>query len=164
MKKYIEIERQTFLTFAIGNNWFALDIHKVLEVQRNKEITPVPKTADFVLGIINFRGEILTVVDANAKLSLNKENHKPGKVIIIIELNVDERTVNAGILVDKVLKVIEVPVDQLRTVPEFGSLYNPEYLLGVFQIDTKFVSILNIDKIFSSIEIDFILQQTENNY
>jgi len=164
MKKYIEIEKQTFLTFAIGSNWFALNIHKVLEVQRNKEITPVPSTAEFVLGIINFRGEILTVVDANAKLALHKKTEKttPGKIIIIVELDINDRKVNAGISVEKVLKVSEVPIDQLKAVPEFGSIYNPEYLYGVFQINEKFVSVLNIDKIFTALELDFILEHSGN--
>ncbi len=156
-------ETKSLLTFVIANEQLAVDVTKVIEVLRNQEIFEVPKTETYIAGIINFRGEILTVVDTRKKINLSDESGQDKHVIIVYDLRFDEKKVRVGALADKVLNVINISENLIRPVPEFGNYYNPEYLKGAFKVNDGFVMILDIEKIFSSKDVEIINAVVEKN-
>ncbi len=162
MDHYIA-ETKSFLTFVIENEQLAVDVTKVIEVLRNQQIFEVPKTEAYIAGIINFRGEILTVVDTRKKINLSNDSSQDKYVIIVYDLRFDDKKVRVGALADKVLNVMNISENVIKPVPEFGNYYNPEYLKGAFKVNDGFVMILDIEKIFSTRDVKIINEVAEKN-
>ena len=163
MEHYIA-EIKPFLTFIIENEELAVEVTKVIEVLRNQEIFDVPKTEDYIAGIINFRGEVLTVVDMRKKINLAKTSILKKIVIIVFDLNFDNKKIRVGAIADKVLNVININENEIKPVPEFGNYYNPEYLKGAIKTNDSFAMILDIEKIFSFKDVEIIDKiKKENN-
>ena len=132
---------KTYLSFYLGTEIFGADVKNILEVIKGESITEIPKSSEFVKGIINFRGEIVTVIDFQQKLNLPSDDEAEKDTIIVVELHYDEKTVMVGLLADKVRKVFEMEDKELKDVPEFGKYYNPEYLTGVAKTSDGLVRI-----------------------
>lgn len=161
-RKHYENKDLSFLEFQIGKEHFAADVSEVIEVLRGTELTAVPKTEDYIEGIISFRGEIVSVVNASLKMNLRQENLSPGKIIIVFDLPFQDEQVRVGMLVDKVKKVITLPETQIQPVPEFGCYFNPEFLRGAIASPAGFVMIIDAPKIFSTREVELIRQLNES--
>jgi purine-binding chemotaxis protein CheW len=149
-------KESTYLSFRIEDELFAIDAGNVIEVISNEGVTPVPKTADYVEGIINFRGDILSVACARKKLNLPDRKEALKKVIIVIEFETDGRVSRLGMIVDKVMGVLIIKENTIQSVMDFGNYYNPEFLKGALKINNDIVTILNIEKIFSEDEVTVI--------
>lgn len=160
MKSHYEIEELSYLIFALGKEQFAANVSKIIEVIRDAGLTEVPKTEDYIEGVINFRGEIITVVNTKKKIRLtdNKKIEKP--VIIVFELEFDGKKVRLGAITDKVKRVVELHEDEIHAVPDFGSYYNPEFLEGAINTSQGFIMILDVEKIFSAKDVE-IIRKTE---
>ena len=162
MKSHYEHGNISILTFNLGKETLAINIEKVIEVIRDVDITDVPKTSEYISGIINFRGEIVTIVDTKKKINLSKlENLYDRQVIMVIELEYEKGLVRIGALVDKVRKVLEIAENEIQEVPEFGNYYNPEYLKGAIKIDEEYIMLIDAEKIFSSDEVKIIQNAAE---
>ncbi|MBN2485413.1 MAG: purine-binding chemotaxis protein CheW [Bacteroidales bacterium] len=149
-------KKNTYLSFYLGPTLFGANVKYILEVLRNEQITDIPRSADFIKGIINFRGEIVTVVDFFKKLNMPGGTGKSQKIIIVFELPDKNKSIKIGVEADKVRKVFEMPDNQLKPVPEFGKYYNPEYLTGVAETSDGFVMLFNIEKVFSENEVQIM--------
>ena len=155
----------TYLGFRLANEIFAISVANVIEVVRDTGLTSVPKTTDYVAGIINFRGEILSVVSAWKKLNVPGEEQAKKRVIVVIELlEKGDKTSKVGIIADKVIGVLNIPGSQIQPVMEFGNYYNPEFLKGAFKYKNDIVTILDIGEIFSQEEVEVInnVNKTKN--
>lgn len=147
---------ESILSFKLGKELLGVNVQNVLEVLRNTGITPIPRSENFVRGIVQFRGEIVTVIDFSDKLNLHQNTATTGKVVIIFHIKNASQSFKVGILADDVKAVDEVPQETIKTVEEINHYYNPEFLKGVYKKDKDFVIILDIDKIFSEKEIELI--------
>jgi len=148
------MDKEVFLSFKLGKELFAVSVRKVLEVLEKQPFTEVPETPDFIRGVINFRGEIVPVADTRVKFKLPPLGEKEKFVIIIMELQFNEETILIGTTADAVRDVIEIADEEIKVVPNMGSHINPEFISGMVQRDEKFIMILNVDKVFSSQEIN----------
>lgn len=154
-------KEKTYLTFEIQNRLFAVEALDVLEVLRNEGVSPVPKTRNYIKGIVNFRGEIVSVVTADQKMNIEEnEMANAYRNIIILELNLNGRDIRVGMLVQNVKKVMNVSEDQIKPVPEFGTYYNPEFLKGGLKIDDQYAMILDSKSIFTNEEVEIISKET----
>lgn len=156
------LNKLTFLSFTLADELFAISVKKVLEVLQEQEITEVPQTPEYITGIINFRGDILPVVDTRLKFNMTPRSEDDDRVIIILDLIVDDQKLLIGAIADGVKDVIEIPENDVKSAPEFGNNYNSEFLQGMIKIQEKFIMILDIDKVFSVEELN-ILQDTKDN-
>jgi len=147
---------ESYLSFNLGDEIFAVNVRKVLEVLEMQYITKVPRTPDFIRGVINFRGEILPVFDSRMKFNLQNSQDTGRTVIIVLELKVNDKMWLIGAIADGVRDVLEISKDQIRPVPELGSKYNTDFLLGMIRSDTGFLMVLDIDKVFSVDELTLI--------
>ncbi len=144
-----------YLTFFVGKEFFAVNVAKVLEVQLIQNITKIPKTPKHIKGIINFRGEIVPVVDMLTKLDIAKIDDK--QIIIVFEILDEEGSkIHIAATSTGVKDVIEIAPSEIKPVPELGLRYNNDYISGAIKRDDKFILMLAIDKVFSEEEFDKI--------
>jgi purine-binding chemotaxis protein CheW len=150
------IETTQYLTFKLDGEIFALDILKVREVLDFTSITRVPKTPDFMRGVINLRGTVVPVVDMKLKLGLPRTEKTINTCIIIVELELDGDMVVLGALADSVQEVIDLEPDNIEPPPRIGTGLKIEFIKGMGKRDDSFIIILDIDKVFSADEIALV--------
>lgn len=155
-------KKNTFLSFRIGNETFAVSVRKALEVLEKQYITRVPNVPSYIEGVINFRGKIIPVIDARLKFNLPKRAEGEKYVVIVFDLLVEEKKMIIGAMADSVEDVIAFDEENILEVPELGFNYNAEFILGMLKNESSFTMILDIDKVFSSEEVNIMSQATDN--
>jgi purine-binding chemotaxis protein CheW len=153
--------KNTYLSFRLGKEIFAISVKKVLEVLQKQYITEMPEMPEYIKGVINFRGDILPVVDARVKFKM-KTSDLESYVIIVLEITDNDRDIRVCALVDSVKDVISVDDHEIKPIPEMGLKYSAEYLNGMIKSAESFITILNVDKIFTSQQINQLLVDNEN--
>ena len=132
--------------FRIGKEMFGVDIFAVREIVKAQEITTVPGTTDYVLGIINLRGKIISVMDLAARLGLGTASVDRASRILVVDL--DGFTV--GFLVDAATEVLKLPDESIDPAPEeIKNTIRDDYLEGVGKLDDRLVIILNLRHLLS---------------
>ena len=149
-------ETTQYLTFRLDEEVFALDISKVREVLDYTNITKVPRTPEFMRGVINLRGNVVPVVDMRLKFVMTKTERTVNTCIIIVEITLDGDTTVLGALADSVQEVIELGAEQIEPAPRIGTRLRTEFIRGMGKRDEQFVIILDIDKIFSADELSLV--------
>lgn len=142
----------TYLSFIIGNELFAVNVIKVLEVLQKQNITQVPNAPEYIRGIINFRGEVVPVFEVRTMFNFAPRTEGDSFVIIVFDLSNDEYIFRVGAIVDKVRDVISIDENQIKPVPPMSKDFNPEFLSGIYKICDNFILILNIEKVFSTVD------------
>jgi len=154
---------QTYLSFRLGEEVFAINVSKVLNILEMKPITRVPKSPEYMRGVINLRGTVLPVVDLRLKFSLPENEITVDTNIIVLSIDKEGEPVTLGILVDSVKEVLELKTDEIVPSPTIGTKYNSTFIEGLWPVNENFIMILDIDKIFSVDEvINFQVYFSEN--
>jgi purine-binding chemotaxis protein CheW len=156
------METTQYLTFKLDEEVYALDIGKVREVLDLTTITKVPRTPEFMRGVINLRGSVVPVVDLRIKFGLSKTEKTVNTCIIIVEVTIDNETTILGALADSVQEVMDLEPDHIEPAPKIGTRLNTEFIKGMGKKDNRFVIILDIDKIFSTDELALV-QKTQTD-
>ncbi len=144
-----------FLNFFLEREEYGIEILKVREIIGTMTITPVPRTPDFMRGVINLRGTIIPVVDLRLKLDM--ESSDIGDSCIIV---VEAQGVQMGIVVDKVSEVLDINGEDIENAPAFGPHVNTDYILGIGKSKDGVKLLLDIDKVLSPGEITDIRKTT----
>jgi purine-binding chemotaxis protein CheW len=145
-----------YLTFKLDDEVFALDIAKVREVLDFTTITKVPRTPEFMRGVINLRGSVVPVVDLRLKFGMKKTEKTVNTCIIIVEVTVDGDTVVLGALADSVQEVIDLESENIEPAPRIGTRLRTEFIKGMGRQNDRFSIILDIDKVFSLDELALV--------
>lgn len=143
----------SYLSFILEEEVFAVNVQKVLEVLEYQKITKVPRTPDYMLGVINFRGEILPVIDSRQKFAMEKAQVDARTVIIVLDLTLNGNSITIGALADSVKDVLEIRDDDIKPVPELGNKYDTQFLKGMIKSEDGFIMILDAERIFSTEEL-----------
>ncbi len=143
----------SYLTFHIGTESFALHVKNVLNILEMCKITHVPRMPEFVKGVINLRGEVLPVIDSRMKFGMDAIEITKNTCILVLEIDLDSQKTRLGILVDNVSEVLEVEETNIKEPPTIGARYKNEFVTGMIENEDKFTMILDIDKIFTADEI-----------
>jgi len=151
----------TYLTFVLGQELFAVSVRQVLEVLQKQHITRVPKTPDHVLGIINFRGDILPVVDTRKKFSLSTSDENEKQIVIVFELGEEASKTTIAATADAVKDVIDIQDHEIKPVPELGLDYNVKFIRGAVRREETFILMLDVEKVFSDTELSQLQKLTE---
>lgn len=161
--KPVEEEAQ-YLTFLLAREMFAISINSIKEIIEYGQITPVPLVPRFVRGIINLRGQVVPVIDLNVRLG--RESSAVGKrtCIVIFEVPMPEegQSETVGIVVDSVSEVLGIPASQIEKPPQFGANVRSDFISGLGKIASKFVIILNVEKVLSMEELSSMVQAIED--
>ncbi len=147
-----------FLAFKLEDEVFAFDISKVREVLEFDTVTKVPQTPEMMKGVINLRGSVVPVVDMRIKFGMGATEKTVNTVIIIIEIDLDEESTLIGALVDSVKEVMDLDSGHIEPPPNIGTQLNTEFIKGMGKQNGEFIIILDIERIFSSEELELVQQ------
>ncbi|WP_246556313.1 chemotaxis protein CheW [Desulfonema magnum] len=150
------IKTSQYLTFKLGDEVFALDVAQVREVLDLTTITKVPRTPDFMRGVINVRGSVVPVVDLRLKFGLSETEGTLDTRIVVMELSLDGEITVIGAIADSVHEVLEIGPDQIEKPPKIGSRWRTEFIKGIGKQDEQFIIILDIERIFSTDELAIV--------
>ncbi len=142
-----------YLTYKLGDEVFALDISKVREVLDFTIVTKVPRTPEFMRGVINLRGSVVPVVDLRLKFGMTKTEKTVNTCVIIVEVSVDGETTILGALADSVQEVLDLDAGHIEPAPKIGSTVYHDFIRGMGKHNEQFIIILDVDKVFSADEL-----------
>ncbi|MDH4227418.1 MAG: chemotaxis protein CheW [Deltaproteobacteria bacterium] len=137
-----------FVTLGLGKEKYGIEVSRAKEIIARYDIVPLPKTPEFIEGMISLRGEIIPVVDLRKRFSLTSKGRDADTRIIVIELH----DFTIGIQVDKVFEVLKLSEDDIEPPPPLVSGLKTEYIEGVAEVKNVLITILNLDEIFSTTE------------
>ncbi len=146
-------DTRQYLTFQLEEEVFGVDVSHVREILEFSTVTKVPKTPDYMRGVINLRGSVVPVLDMRLKFGMTMTEKTVNTCIIVVEVSFDGETTIIGALVDSVDEVFELEPDQIEPAPHIGMQLKTEFIKGMGKRDEKFIIILDIDKVFSSEEL-----------
>lgn len=146
-------EAVQYLTFTLDGEAFATDISQVREVLEFTRVTNVPRTPDYMRGVINLRGSVVPVVDLRLQFNMQQTEPTIDTCIIIVEVQIDGQPTVLGALADSVQEVIDLRRDQLEPAPRLGTRVNTEFIRAMGKHDDEFVIILDMNRVFSVDEL-----------
>lgn len=132
-------------TFYVGGTLMGVDAMKVQEVVQLSSLTPVHHASDYIAGIINLRGQIVTVVDLKCRLEIDQLDAQPARDIFIVSSHGE----NIGLLVDEAADVIPADMDNLAPLPANMSAVQQKFLKGICQSEIRPIAILDINSVLS---------------
>lgn len=144
---------QQYVTFSLGEELFGVEVARTREILSLTPVTKVPQTPDYLLGVINLRGQVVPVVDMRLKLGLVAGEETEDTCIIVVDVQVDGETITVGALADAVREVLDIRSDQIEPPPRLGTRLKTEFITGMGKVDEQFMILLNIDRIFNSEEL-----------
>lgn len=139
-----EISGERYLCFSLGEETFAIPLLSVREVIAVPEITRVPQTPPHFLGIMNLRGQVISVIDLRNKLAIKPKSNSETAVIIC---DLGENSI--GVVVDSINSVLHPSPDQVTEKPEIQSQRNTDYIKGVYRLEHELVLLLDIAQALS---------------
>lgn len=142
--------QESYLSFRLGEEIFAVNVDKVHKILELQKITEVPKAPDYMKGVINLRGDVLPVVDTRIKFGMTPGEMTKNTSILVVEANIGAETVLLGMLVDAVNSVLKIELEELLPPPSLGSQYKSGFISNMARVKDKFFIILNIDAVFST--------------
>ena len=148
-----EREVQQYLTFMIGAEEYAVSLLKVKEIIEYDTITEVPKTPEWVRGVINLRGSVVPVIDLAVKFRQSPSVAGKLTCIVITEVECEGEATVMGVMADSVRQVIDLKPQEIEEPPSFGTRVKVDYLLGMARAGKKFCLILDTEKVLSTDEL-----------
>ena len=146
-----------YLTFNLGIEEYGFEILRVLEIIGLMKITAVPRTPNYVRGIINLRGTIHPVIDLRTKFGMERIADTEETCIIVLEIERNDQTEQIGVVVDNVREVQDISDFEIEDSPSLGNDVDTRFIIGMANIKKKVVILLNAENIFSQKEMDEVL-------
>lgn len=153
------LETLKVLTFKLDEEGFGVEISGIQEVLEYRKATRVPRTPEFMLGVINLRGKVIPVVDLRQHFDLKACAPTVDTCIIIIHVMIEGENTPLGILADRVQEVVEIPAEAISPAPRIGNKINAAYIYGMARIEEDFIILLRLSKVFSSDELQKVVEQ-----
>ncbi|MFZ5987417.1 MAG: chemotaxis protein CheW [Bacillota bacterium] len=150
MEGRIDVESRQYVIFKLGKEDYGLDIQKVTTIEKIMPAARVPKTPNYIKGVINLRGEIVPVMDLRTKFNLPAVEETEETRIIILKFN----EISFGVIVDEVDEVLQLTEESIENVSNFSNDVSMDYILGVGKVDDRIVTLLNLEKLSDINEIE----------
>lgn len=138
-----------FLSFFLKQEEYGIEILKVQEIIGILPITRVPRTPEFVKGVINLRGKIIPVTELRSKFGMEQREETNETCIIVVQTC----GLEIGVIVDKVSEVLDISDKEIEDVPAFGMDVSTDYLLGIGNTNGRVRLLLDIDRILTATEV-----------
>lgn len=143
-EKTVQKQEEQLVVFQLGNETYGVDIAIVREIIRMQSITPVPRTPDFVEGVINLRGKVIPVIDLHKRFELPCGDETNDTRIIVVEVG----EITVGMIVDSVSEVLRIASESIDPPPHvISSGVNTAYLRGVGKLEDRLIILLDLQKI-----------------
>ncbi|PLX69348.1 MAG: chemotaxis protein CheW [Denitrovibrio sp.] len=141
------------LTFILADEVYGVDITSVREVLDYTSVTKVPQTPDYMVGVINLRGNVVPVLDLRLKFGMGKTEKMVNTCVIIVEIEIEDETTVFGALADSVQEVVDFDGTSIEDAPKIGTQLNTAFIKGMAKTQDGFVIILDVNFVFSQEEI-----------
>lgn len=135
-----------YLTFRLGEEEYGLEILKVREIIGMMDITAVPRTPEFVRGVINLRGNVIPVIDLRLRFTMPPAERTDETCIIVV----DVEGVEMGIVVDRVSEVLAIANEEIQEPPSFGVAVDTDFILGIGKVANRVAILLNISEVLTT--------------
>jgi purine-binding chemotaxis protein CheW len=145
-----------YLTFKLADEEYGLEILKVREIIGMMAITSLPRTPEFVRGVINLRGKVIPVIDLRKKFELAATADTDLTCIIVVDVTGQNGNIQIGILVDSVSEVLDIRGEDIEGAPSFGTNIDTAFILGMAKAKGSVKILLNIEKVLSSAELESV--------
>ncbi len=145
----VQSRRERYLTFFLGDEQYGIAIDRIKEIIAMMKVTFVPKTPEYMKGVINLRGSIIPVVDTRLRFGMENQKADMHTAIIIVEVE----KVNIGFIVDRVEEVASIDATNLSEPPKFGSTIDTDFICSMAQMGENVVMILDVLKLFEADEL-----------
>jgi purine-binding chemotaxis protein CheW len=146
-------ETKQYLTFSLEEEFYAIDVGNVQEVLELSPITKIPKTPDYMSGVINVRGSVVPVVDLRSKFDMPSVESTVDTSIVVIEVHTEQDDLTIGVMVDKVEEVVEIAPENIEPTPKIGTRLDTTFIDGMGKYKDNFLIILNVNEVFTSQEV-----------
>jgi len=158
--EYVDnIEQHQYLTFILSDEVFGVSILSVKEIIGYGNITKVPSTKDYIVGVTNVRGNVVPVISLALRFGFDIKKNTNKTSIIIISTIIDDESMDIGIIVDRVNQVYDILPQIIEETPSFGTKVRRDFIAKIGKVDGNFISILHSENIFNIDE----LSQVNNN-
>ncbi len=154
-------QSEQLLTFSLGNEEYGVSILKVKELIGMMDITPVPRTPQFIKGVMNLRGRIIPVIDLRIKFGMDVQEYDERTCIMVMDIYVQGTPRTMGVIVDSVSEVVSIEDNEIEPPPEYGSTLDADTILGIGKLKEGVVIILDIDKILMINDIQGLMDYTK---
>ena len=154
------------LTFCLGDEEYGVEVAHVQEVLELIRITKVPRSLDYMKGIINLRGRVVPVIDLRSKLDLEESEHTISTAIVVMEIPIANEISVVGAIADSVQEVVNISTGDIDPAPQIGTSVDRRFIRGIGKSDEKFTIILDIAQLFDSEELQIMQASntiSENN-
>jgi len=148
------LEMNQYLTFSLNDETFGVDVLQVREVMDYTSVTKVPRSPDYMLGVINLRGSVVPVVDLKKKFYMPAKDVSRDSCIVVLEIPFGDELRLIGAVADGVQEVLDLLEDEVEPAPRLGTGLNADFILGMGKVGEQFVILLDLHKIFSSEELE----------
>ncbi len=138
-----------FISFAIGDDQYGVDIMAVREIKGWSEITHLPRQPDYVRGVLNLRGVIVPIIDLRCRFGQGETEATPIHVIIIVQI--DQQLV--GLLADRVSDIISVDPTKIKGVPKVAQTARLDFLSGIVTIDSQMIALIELSELLARPEV-----------
>ena len=145
-----------YLTFSLAGEEYGIGILKIREIIGMMPITSVPQAPDFVKGVINLRGKVIPVIDLRLRFGMPAMDYTERTCIIVVQIDLQDSTLNIGIVVDSVSEVLNISGVDIENTPTFGTQLNTNYILAMAKIAGGVKILLDIDKVLTANEIGLL--------
>jgi len=154
-----------YLTFKLGDEEYGLEILKVIEIIGLQSITPVPRTPDYLKGVINLRGVIHPVIDLNKKFGNQETKATDQTCIIVVVVEKDGEKQQMGVMVDAVSEVEDIGDADIENTPSLGANINTAFILGMAKTKGSVKILLDVEKVLDTKDMQMLSEisdKTEN--
>lgn len=137
------------IVFRLKDEEYGVEVNQVRSIERMQHITRVPRTPEFVKGVINLRGVVTPIINLRSRFDLEEEGYTDNTRIIIVAVG----DMEVGLIVDAANDVIDVPQDIIEPPPEVVGGIESNYLRGVAKLENRLLILLNLDKVLTPEEL-----------
>lgn len=142
-----------YLTFVLAEEDYGIGILKIKEIIGMMPITTVPRTPEFVKGVINLRGKVIPVLDLRLKFQVEAKEYTERTCIVVVEVEGSRGKIMMGLVVDSVSEVLSVKGEEIEDTPSFGTKLDTEYILGMAKTENTVKILLDIDRVLNAEEM-----------
>ncbi|WP_394222888.1 chemotaxis protein CheW [Alteromonas gracilis] len=162
METQDHVETLQVLSFVLDGDFFAIGIDSIQEVIEYKNVTRVPRSPEFMQGVINLRGQVIPVVDLRVLFSMHVSEVTLDTCIIIIDVDVDGEENPIGIVADSVKEVVEFNVSKIQAAPKIGLSVDNRFIYGMVEQEHNLLILLSIQQVFNADDIQQLLVPVED--
>ena len=150
----IQQDEQQLVVFDLASESYGVDIGAVREIIRLQEITKVPRTPQFVEGVINLRGKVIPVIDLRKRFGLEVAAESGDNRIVVVDIGGQD----IGAVVDAVTEVLRITRDSIEPAASVITTDDSGYLLGIGKLDDKLIILLDLQQVLSQSELDSLVE------